>query len=324
MPTDFAPHNMTSDTAPAPYVASASSEFSSTFAAYKAFDGAVGASQYWIGTGSGVDYLQLDLGQTPPFSPTNMTSDTAPSPFVASESSAVDVNHGAWGAFTSNINNHWGASASTGWMQIDLGAGNSQLLGVYRVVSSNDSTPTRQPNAWTMQGSNDGSTFTVIDTQTGQTSWGNFEQRSFTCATQSTAYRYFRLNVTANNGDTTHLSVGALLLVAQGVTSAQLLGSYAIQANTVPEPLRSPKNWTMQGSNNGSAFTTLNTQTNQTSWGSGETRTFAISSPGTTAYRYFRLSITANNGDATYTDVGEMYLYVAVSTFKRRLVLTAT
>jgi len=88
-----------------------------------------------------------------------------------------------------------------------------------------------------------------------------------------------------------------------------LLSSYKITVNTQPEPARAPKNWTMQGSNDGSTWTTLDTQTNQISWGSGEARTFTIGSPGTTYYRYFRVNITANNGDATYTQICELNLY---------------
>jgi len=64
---EFAPHNMTSNTAPSPYVASASSEESSSFKAYQAFQGGVGVGQYWVGTGGwsggfGSDWLKIDLG----------------------------------------------------------------------------------------------------------------------------------------------------------------------------------------------------------------------------------------------------------------------
>jgi hypothetical protein len=85
--------------------------------------------------------------------------------------------------------------------------------------------------------------------------------------------------------------------------------SYAIAVNTQPEPARAPKDWSLQGSNDATTWVTLDTKTNEISWGSGETRTFTVASPGSTAYRYYRISITANNGDATYTQVCELYLY---------------
>jgi hypothetical protein len=63
----------------------------------------------------------------------------------------------------------------------------------------------------------------------------------------------------------------------------------------------------MQGSNDGTTWSTLDTQTNQTAWAVFESRLFTVT--GSAAYRYYRLNITANNGDATYTEVAELYLY---------------
>lgn len=60
-------------------------------------------------------------------------------------------------------------------------------------------------------------------------------------------------------------------------------------ANDVSD--RDPKSWTLQGSNNGSSWTTLNTQTNQTFTGRLQTRTFTFTN--TTSYLYYRLNITA-------------------------------
>lgn len=91
------------------------------------------------------------------------------------------------------------------------------------------------------------------------------------------------------------------------LATAYAISSFAVQVNTIPEPNRAPKNFTLQGSNDGTSFTTLATITNQTAWGSGETRTFTVTSPG--SYRYYRLDITANNGDV-YLQVGELYLYM--------------
>ncbi len=150
--SDFAPHNMTGNSAPSPFVASASSNYPS-YDPYHAFDGLVGGGQYWIGTGAGIDYLQLDIG-----------------------------------------------------------SGNSHILGSYSIQANTIPEPNRCPKNWTMQGSNDGTTWATVDTQTNQTAWGSGELRSFTCATTTTAYRYFRLSITANNGDATYTDVGELYL----------------------------------------------------------------------------------------------------------------
>jgi hypothetical protein len=58
------PSNMTSDTAPSPYVSSASYFFNATYAPWKAFDSSI-TSQWWtLSTPNGVanDWLQIDLG----------------------------------------------------------------------------------------------------------------------------------------------------------------------------------------------------------------------------------------------------------------------
>lgn len=86
---------------------------------------------------------------------------------------------------------------------------------------------------------------------------------------------------------------------------------YEISVNTIPENARAPKDWTMEGSNTG-AFSgeqaTLDTVTGETAWTGGETRTFTVDT-ATTAYRYFRLNISANNGDASYTQCAELDLF---------------
>jgi hypothetical protein len=64
----------------------------------------------------------------------------------------------------------------------------------------------------------------------------------------------------------------------------------------------------MVGSNNGSTWTTLDTRTNETAWASAETRSYLCTVLGT-PYRYFRLKITANNGDTTFTQIAELHFY---------------
>ena len=67
-------------------------------------------------------------------------------------------------------------------------------------------------------------------------------------------------------------------------------------------PNRNPKDWTFEGSNNGSSWTVLDTRTGITWPTSGEVKTFSFSN--TTAYLYYRVNITANGGD-TYTCINE-------------------
>lgn len=61
-------------------------------------------------------------------------------------------------------------------------------------------------------------------------------------------------------------------------------------------PNRDPKTWTLQGSNNGSSWTTIDTRTNNVWTDRYESQTFTITTPG--FYSYYKLDITANWADA--------------------------
>ena len=86
-----------------------------------------------------------------------------------------------------------------------------------------------------------------------------------------------------------------------------------LQANTQPEPLRMPKNFTIQGSNNDSDWTTLYTSGDEEDWGSGEWREFTLSSHGT--YKYYLIDITVNNGDASNTVIAGVNIWAQESEF---------
>jgi hypothetical protein len=312
--SEWAPHDLTSRSSHLPFEVLASSRFSGTYDEYKAFEGNVGGGQYWI------------------------------------------------------------ASTSTGWIQIHIATGDKQILASYDVKVNTIPEPNRAPKDWTMKGSNDGTNWTIIDTVTNQTSWGSGESRNFVCDDVTTAYSYFRLDVTANNGDGL-LEIAEIYLYSDPLLGwTTEFGPHNMTSNTAPSPLvaadsshfsgflgylvfdgtvgpfgagrwigqgggadwvsldrgsgvvgvlfaytlrltdsgeltRAPKDWTFEGSNDGSSWTTLDTQTGQASWYTSESRTFHVGSA--TAYRYFRLNITANNGDATYTEVGELCLWGA-------------
>lgn len=70
---------------------------------------------------------------------------------------------------------------------------------------------------------------------------------------------------------------------------------------------RNPANWTIQGSNNGSSFTTIDTVTGNTWTDDYETQTFTVDTPG--SYLYYRLDITVNAGAVANTQVAEWNLY---------------
>ena len=111
----------------------------------------------------------------------------------------------------------WGGStwANTGWIGQDFGAGNEKTVVKYRMLNG-ISTLTFPPKDWTFEGSADSASWTVLDTQTGVTDWeqattSNYAEKwkEYTFS-NSTAYRYYRLNVSANNGHPTYLALTEL------------------------------------------------------------------------------------------------------------------
>jgi hypothetical protein len=112
-------------------------------------------------------------------------------------------------AFDSFPNNYWTtASGATGWVSVQYVS--AKTVTKYSVARRDDS-PTRNPKDWTLEGSNNGSTWTVIDTRTNITWPTAGELKRFTVNGTPGAYTYYRLNVTANNGDS-FLSVATISL----------------------------------------------------------------------------------------------------------------
>ncbi len=156
--------------------------------------------------------------------PTNMTTNTAPSPYVAASSTDFDATFKPFMCFDSGVSfgQYWVASTNTGWVSIDLGSTASYSVNNYTVRVNSVPEPNRAPKDWTFQGSNDNSAWTTIDTVTGQTAWGSGESRVFTPAANTVGYRYFRINVSANNGD-------ALLQLGE----LQMDGSVVVAGTTI-------------------------------------------------------------------------------------------
>lgn len=105
-----------------------------------------------------------------------------------------------------------------------------------------------------------------------------------------------------------------------GLGGARTMYSYSLAMNTIPEAARAPNTWKVYGSNNAAAFGSganiftnwveIDSRSGQASWGSGETRNFVCATTGT-AYRYYRFSVQANNGDGSWTQFAEIYMYEA-------------
>lgn len=97
------------------------------------------------------------------------------------------------------------ARPGPGWLRYDFGAGKARTINRYTMTSADD-VPGRDPKDWQFQGSNDGSTWATLDTRSDQSFACRFQTVPYGIATPG-AYRYYRLNVTANHGaEVTQLS----------------------------------------------------------------------------------------------------------------------
>ncbi|MFY0255247.1 hypothetical protein ACDQ55_14960 [Chitinophaga sp. 30R24] len=82
------------------------------------------------------------------------------------------------------------------WMQLLFTSG--QVVKSYTLTSGNDAAD-RDPKSWQLKGSNDGNNWTVLDTRTNQ-SFASRNQTTQYTISNTTAYKYYALYVTANNG----------------------------------------------------------------------------------------------------------------------------
>lgn len=82
--------------------------------------------------------------------------------------------------FSTGPGNRWQMNGTSYpiWVKIDLGSGNAQSVCSYMVMCDDAS---YYPKTWTLEGSNDDSSWTTISTVTGQTGWATGERRYFVC-----------------------------------------------------------------------------------------------------------------------------------------------
>lgn len=138
----------------------------------------------------------------------------------------------AWKAFDKVTGSGSGAgtwvtnSVPTGWIQYQFAS--ARTIGIYTITSGNGYA-SRAPNTWTLKASNTGA-FTgeeaTLDTRSGETSWSAGGQtRTYTIASPA-SFIYYRLIVTANNGDSTFLLIDEITLTsAPAVNSMTLVTS---------------------------------------------------------------------------------------------------
>ncbi|TCN37358.1 putative alpha-1,2-mannosidase [Kribbella orskensis] len=91
----------------------------------------------------------------------------------------------------------WLVFEPTGWLVYETSA--PVTIKKYALTSANDADG-RDPKNWTVSGSNDGTTWTTLDTRTGEDFENRFQTKEYTFG-NDTAYKFFKLDITLNHGE---------------------------------------------------------------------------------------------------------------------------
>lgn len=128
-----------------------------------------------------------------------MTSDSTPTGVAYASAEPFGAPLLAYSAFDDTNTSRWGTNSLPGYVAYDFGSGNAKTITAYSIVGlgTNDPTTGVEPKTWTFEGSNNNSTWTTINTQTAVAAFTQFEKRIYP-VTNTTAYRYYRLNISAN------------------------------------------------------------------------------------------------------------------------------
>lgn len=151
---------------------------------------------------------------------TNMTSDTAPSPLVASASSSYSADYLPFRAFDGSIellpngaNSTWltANNVTTGWIQIDFGT--NKKVNIFKIYPRQNELAnagiSATPKRFTLMGSNDGSNFNKIK-EFENIVWNNLREKQFVLDSEVN-YRFYKIDVMENNGSMLYVAIGELL-----------------------------------------------------------------------------------------------------------------
>ncbi|SEL81276.1 F5/8 type C domain-containing protein [Paenibacillus sp. cl141a] len=136
-----------------------------------------------------------------------MTSNTAPSGEASASSS--NSSNPAYMAFDKNgSSGAWvsAAGGTTGWIQYKFPY--KMIIAKYDIYPQTNLI-NRAPKSWTFEGSDDGTRWEVLDTQTNIAGWTTNVAKEFTIRNPKEK-QYYRLNISANSGDATYLSLNEL------------------------------------------------------------------------------------------------------------------
>jgi hypothetical protein len=167
-----------------------------------------------------------------------LTSNTSAAGITVSASSELSSSRAAWKGFDgvqTPSDNRWIANGGApAWLRVDFGSDTS--ISSYTIqAADSDSGTTYQPADFTIEGSADGSSWTVVDTQASQ-SFVEDEIKTYTLSATQT-YQWFRLNI-SNIDVGTRAGLKEFQLISPDVTVNLTLVSNSFTADAVPTTAR--------------------------------------------------------------------------------------
>lgn len=128
-----------------------------------------------------------------------MTADNLPAPYVASADSVqTSTDRYAYKAFDNNLATMWHSNTPhPHWLRIQLPT--ARIVTRYSVTTAAGSYP-QPPNTWQFQGSNNGTDWTTLDSQSGQFAGRPANETWDYDFTNMTPYRFYRMYITSASG----------------------------------------------------------------------------------------------------------------------------
>lgn len=153
-----------------------------------------------------------------------MTSNTAPSG-IASASSAMSTSYSAWRAFDKVVTgNGWETTSSNGWLQYEF----TQPIRIVKYsIYPRVNFTSSAPKDWTFEGSNDGTNWTVLDTQVNISNWVNGIAKNYNII-NNIEYKNYRLNISSSNSYS-GIKLGELEMYSNKINRITTLPSYSEQ-----------------------------------------------------------------------------------------------
>lgn len=137
-----------------------------------------------------------------------MTSNTTPNG-VASVINFIPP-HDAYFAFDHAIGlyNKWLCNGITGWLQYQFIL--PKIIEQYTIQEPGEVAElNRMPKDWTFKGSNDGSSWDILDIRINEPTWSTSEKRTYQFA-NNVSYLYYRIDITTNEGNANYVVIGEL------------------------------------------------------------------------------------------------------------------